>query len=108
MTKWVNPFYKSARWRRARAKCLRRYQYECQETLRYGTHIEAETVHHIYPIEDYPELALKQWNLLPVTDKKHNTFHNRFDNTITLKGKYWQERRKEEFDEWKNTRSGKE
>lgn len=101
MTKQANPFYKLPKWRRAREKSMRQHKYLCQEALRYGRNEEAELVHHIYPLEFYPELAFVQWNLLPVTNKRHNTFHNRKDDSLTDKGKYWQEKRKEEFDQWK-------
>ena len=71
----------------------------------YGPAKEAQTVHHIYPLELYPELALVNWNLLPVTFKAHNTFHNRIDNTITVKGKYWQKKRRKEFEVWQKQRT---
>lgn len=98
--KQAKSFYKSVKWRNARSKSMRSHKYLCQESLRYGRNEEAEIVHHIYPLELYPELAYVQWNLLPVTNKRHNTFHNRLDDTLTDKGKYWQERRKKEFNEW--------
>lgn len=98
--KIVNSFYKTRKWMKACEKSKRNHKYLCQESLRYGRREEAEMVHHIFPLEEYPELALVQWNLLPVTFKRHNTFHNRFDNTLTAKGKYWQEKRRKEFDQW--------
>lgn len=100
--KTVNPFYKTQRWRTASHKALRNQKYLCQESLRFGKRVEAEMVHHIYPLESYPELAYVQWNLIGVTFKKHNTFHNRFSNELTEKGLYWQEKRKKEFENWKN------
>ena len=101
--KTADPFYKSKKWQKARQKSLRSHKYLCQETLRYGRREEAEMVHHIYPRIEYPELAYESWNLLPVTNKRHNTFHNRKDDTLTNKGIYWQERRKKEFDDWKKS-----
>lgn len=100
LSKQAKPFYKLPKWRRAREKAMRQHKYLCQESLRYGRNEEAELVHHIYPLELYPALAFVQWNLLPVTNKRHNTFHNRNDDTLTEKGKYWQNKRKKEFEEW--------
>ncbi len=99
--KQVKPFYKTTKWKSAREKSLRNYKYLCQESLRYGKHEEAEMVHHIFPLEHYPELAYVQWYLLPVTNKRHNTFHRRTDNSLTEKGLYWQEKRMKEYDAWK-------
>lgn len=95
--KQVDPFYKTKRWRKKRAASFRKHEYLCQETRRFGLDEDAEVLHHIYPREQYPELEWEDWNLLPVTNKKHNTFHNRDDNTITAKGKYWQRKREREF-----------
>lgn len=98
--KEVNPFYKSKKWKRKRGVIMRHYDYLCQESRKYGMDVAAEAVHHIFPLEEYPELALVNWNLLPVTNKKHNTFHSREDNSITVKGKYWQQKRMREFNEF--------
>ncbi len=98
--KTADSFYKTSKWQRVRKKSLREHKYLCQETLRYGRNVEAEMVHHIYPRLEYPELAYEPWNLLPVTNKRHNTFHNRNDDSLTEKGKYWQEKRKKEFNAW--------
>lgn len=48
-------FYKEKRWVMKRCKILKRDKYLCQESKRYGKRIDADTVHHIYPREDYPE-----------------------------------------------------
>lgn len=63
--------------------------------------MQANTVHHIYFLEDYPELALVRWNLLAVNGDVHNTFHNREDGSPTAIAIYWQRKRKKEFEEWK-------
>lgn len=104
--KKVDPFYKTKKWRKKRAVMFRKYKYLCQETRRYGTDTDAEVLHHIYPKEEYPELAYEDWNLLPVTNKKHNTFHNREDNSITAKGMYWQRKREREFNAFYAERGG--
>ena len=97
----ANTFYKSSRWRKKREKILRRDGYQCVEAKRYGQYEEATTVHHIYPREDYPELEYADWNLISVSGKRHDTFHDRTTGAVTDKGKYWQNKRKREFEEWK-------
>lgn len=49
--------YKTARWRRLRARVLRRDGYRCRESARYGMIVQADTVHHVWPVEDWPEYA---------------------------------------------------
>lgn len=73
----------------------------CQEAKRYGQYEEATTVHHIYPIEEYPELAYADWNLISVSDRRHDTFHDRITGKMTEKGMCWQRKRRKEFEEWK-------
>ena len=57
----IDSFYKSKRWIKKKNAILRRYQYECQESKRYGIRVKAEMVHHIYPRKEYPELAIAVW-----------------------------------------------
>lgn len=73
----------------------------CQESKRYGKTVSATTVHHIFPVEFYPELALTDWNLLSLSSDKHNAMHVRDSHELTELGKQWQERRKKEFKEWR-------
>ncbi|MMZ48225.1 hypothetical protein D1872_98910 [compost metagenome] len=94
----TNPFYKSKRWKRKRAAILRRDKYMCQESKRFGKSESAVTVHHIYPLEHYPELALKDWNLVSLSDKQHNAMHDRQSHELTELGKAWQARVREHFD----------
>lgn len=49
--------YDSKRWDRIKSLALRRDGYRCQLSKRYGRAVQAEVVHHIYPVEDYPEYA---------------------------------------------------
>lgn len=94
-------FYRSTKWKRKRTKILRRDEYMCQQSRRYGKTEPATTVHHIYPLEYYPELALVDWNLLSLCDKQHNAMHDRVTHEMTELGLQWQERRKDEFQEWR-------
>lgn len=90
-------FYKSAKWKRKRAVILRRDEYLCQESKRYGKTEPATTVHHIYPFDIYPELALVDWNLICLSDKQHNAMHDRVTHEITALGQTWQQRKINEF-----------
>lgn len=97
-----DPFYRSTKWIKKRERIMRKYSYECQESKRFGIRVAAEMVHHIYPKEIYPELAFIDWNLLPLTNTKHNTFHDRENNEIIGRGLYWQRKRKIEFENFYN------
>lgn len=78
--------YKSKRWRKLREKILRRDGYMCQASLRYGRHIEADTVHHIFPVSKYPEYAWEPWNLISLSAAEHNAMHIRESEELTDKG----------------------
>lgn len=95
--------YKSRRWKRKRASILRRDQYMCQESKRYGKTEPATTVHHIYPLEFYPELAFVDWNLISLSDKQHNAMHDRITHELTSVGLAWQERVRDKFEEWRKS-----
>ncbi|MGD7051432.1 HNH endonuclease [Sutcliffiella horikoshii] len=85
-------FYNTPRWKAKRQVILRRDNYECRECKRYGKVTAANTVHHIFPLEDYYDLRLVNLNLYSCCNACHNSFHDRFTNEITLKGKQLQER----------------
>ena len=102
--KKVNPFYTRKRWRDKAARIKRRDSYLCQEALRYGKTLEADVVHHIYPLDEYPELAYASWNLLSLSDKYHNAMHDRKTNKVTELGKQWQHRKRIEFAAFMATR----
>ena len=84
--------YKSRRWRTLREKILRRDKYLCQENARYGRMIEATTVHHIWPAEDYPQYAWCEWNLVSLSAAAHNAMHDRETKKLTKLGEAWRER----------------
>lgn len=52
-------FYKKAVWRKLRVQALERDHYLCQACLRP----KATEVHHIKPLEEFPELGLTLSNL---------------------------------------------
>ena len=94
-------FYQSKGWTRKRARILRRDHYQCQEAKRYGEYREAVTVHHIFPLSEYPELALESWNLISLSNEYHNRMHDRNTGKITSEGLYWQRKRRKQFEEFK-------
>ena len=83
--------YKTMRWRRLREKILRRDGYLSREALRYGRRVEADTVHHIWPAEEFPAYAWQPWNLLSITQDEHRTMHNA-DGSLTEAGISWKRR----------------
>lgn len=95
-----DPFYRTTKWIKKRNRIMRKYSYECQESKRFGKSVQAEMIHHIYPREQYPELSFVDWNLLPLTNGKHNTFHDRENNSVIGQGLYWQQKRKKEFEKF--------
>ena len=43
-------------------------------------------VHHIYPVDEYPEYAYCLWNLISLSQSMHNTLHDRNTNKLTAEG----------------------
>ena len=84
--KFVDPFYKSKRWLALRQKVLKRDKYLCQISKRYGKRIDADTVHHIYPRDEYPEHQYCEWNLISLSNAMHNTLHDRTTKKLTQTG----------------------
>ena len=91
---------KSKKWEKFRDRIMRKHDYLCQESLRYGISTQAEMVHHIFPVSEYPELEFIEWNCLPLTNKKHNTFHDRVNDKVINQGLYWQKKRKKDFEDF--------
>lgn len=78
--------YKSSRWRHLAAKAMQRDGYKCQISKRYGKVVSAEVVHHIYPVDEYPEYAYCLWNLISLSRSRHNRLHNRETDKLTDEG----------------------
>ena len=85
-------FYKSSKWRKKRETILRRDNYLCQECKRYGKTTPAQTVHHIYPLERHPELALVSANLVSLCNECHERMHDRLTGELTPVGERWRDR----------------
>lgn len=67
--------YKGKRWKKKRKAILKRDNYLCQECKKYGRRREAQTVHHIKPVELFPELAFVDSNLTSLCGACHNKQH---------------------------------
>lgn len=80
-------WYDQPKWKRIRAKVMRRDCYVDQVAKRYGIMLPAEIVHHIFPKDDYPEYAFEPWNLVSVSRKTHNELHDRETDELTEKGR---------------------
>lgn len=78
--------YKRKRWKRLRERILKRDNYLCQASLRYGRRVEANTVHHIFPVSKYPEYRWEPWNLISLCAAEHNAMHIRETDELTDKG----------------------
>lgn len=79
-------FYRCARWERKRAKILRRDGYLCQISKRYGKTVPADTVHHIFPRDEFPEYQLSDWNLISLSASVHDTMHDRTSGKLSPAG----------------------
>lgn len=84
--------YQTKRWQKKRAAILRRDGYMCQVSKWYGKRTDAETVHHIWPVEDYPEYAWCDWNLISVSKDMHNKLHDRITGNLSAMGESLRQR----------------
>lgn len=78
--------YKAKRWERLRAQVMRRDGYRCQLSKRFGKAVPADLVHHIYPVDEFPEYAFEPWNLVSVSRAAHNKLHDRDSDKLTAEG----------------------
>ena len=78
--------YNSNKWKRLARAVMRRDGYMCQLSKRYGKNVPAEVVHHIYPVDEFPEYAYEPWNLISLSRKAHNTLHDRNTDALTAEG----------------------
>lgn len=78
--------YKARRWERLRAQVMRRDGYRCQLSKRFGKAVPADLVHHIYPVDEFPEYAFEPWNLIAVSRAAHNKLHDRDSDKLTAEG----------------------
>lgn len=86
MQKKADPYYKTKRWQRLRRYVLLRDGYQCQVFKREGMTVPADTVHHIFPREQYPEYKWENWNLISVSASAHDMLHDRSTGGLTRMG----------------------
>lgn len=84
--------YNNRKWERKRAAILARDGYMCRESRRYGKMVRADTVHHIFPVEFFPQYMWEGWNLISLSREQHNAMHERQTHKLTPKGKELMER----------------
>ena len=87
-------FYKSKSWERTRQLVLARDSYECQRCKELGLiHLDSKkqegfdktielNIHHIKPLEEYPELAHDLDNLVSLCLFHHNEIEGKLDNFL--------------------------
>ena len=78
-------FYDTPKWRHKSARVLSFYNYVDQVKKRYGKLEQADLVHHALPLEDFPEYAFNDHNLIPVSRMTHRGLHNE-DGSLTAAG----------------------
>lgn len=84
----VDNFYRQdRRWRQKREAILRRDKYIDQLELRAGRQVEANTVHHILPVEMFPQYRWENWNLISLSRQSHELLHNRITGELSHEGK---------------------
>ena len=79
--------YNEKQWRRLRERALKRDGYLDQIEKRYGRYKQAEVVHHIFPVDQYPEYQYSLWNLISLTRATHNRMHVRDTQELTKEGR---------------------
>lgn len=68
-------FYKSTAWELAREQALIRDTHLCQHCIKRKRLTPADMVHHIKPLNEYPDLAVVLENLLSLCNSCHNKEH---------------------------------
>lgn len=69
-------FHDKTRWRKRSKAIMGMDGYiDMAALMMYGIRQDADMVHHIYPVEDYPEYAYAEWNLISTSRKTHNKLH---------------------------------
>ena len=66
-------FYDSRAWRRVRREVMACDNNECQYCKARHKHTRGQVVHHIYHLDEYPQLGLQMWVDDPATgERKRN------------------------------------
>ena len=104
--------YKEPRWVALRKRILVRDKYIDQYWKRYGKFINADIVHHVFPVDKFPEYQWEEWNLVSVSKATHQQLHDRENDELTDMGiellKYVAGKNRIEIPQWVlNSRKGK-
>jgi len=76
-------FYKTTGWKQARKSALARDNYLCQDCMKLGYVVPAQTVHHIIPIKVMWQLRLIIDNMICLCESCHQQRHRKLgDNKI--------------------------
>lgn len=78
--------YNSQKWKRKRLQILKRDGYMCQHCKRYGKAVPATTVHHMQHVDEYPEMAFADKNLISLCEGCHNKQHP--EKAAAARGRY--------------------
>lgn len=79
-------FYKTNKWVALRNTALIRDKYKCQCCLANNKQVNATCVHHVFPIERFPQYSYELWNLMSLCDKCHDEMHNHYTGELSKKG----------------------
>lgn len=100
--------YNTSKWKRLACAIMRRDNYMCQLSKRYGKSVPAEVVHHIYPADEYPEYAYEPWNLISLSRAAHNKVHDHNNVELTDLGRMLMRKVEEDRRLFDGKRSGGE
>jgi 5-methylcytosine-specific restriction endonuclease McrA len=95
-------FHWSNEWKAKRKKILARDSYRDQWEARYGRNVNADTVHHIFPVEWFPEYKMASWNLISLSTKTHNMMHDRASGALTEAGMTLADRVARKYERWED------
>ncbi|EEI9985213.1 TPA: HNH endonuclease [Listeria innocua] len=79
-TNQLMKFYKCKEWLSLRQEALKRDNYECQRCKKKGKQRQADCVHHIKYVKEFPAFALTLSNLECLCNQCHNEEHERLPN----------------------------
>lgn len=82
----MTDFYHTKRWHRLRLAILQRDGWKCQFAAQNGRSEPAVTVHHIFPLSEYPEYKWEPWNLISLSYTAHDMMHDRNTSKLTRRG----------------------
>lgn len=79
--------YRSASWKKFRKSVLIRDGYICQHFKRYGLVRGANTVHHVIPVRERPDLEWESSLMVSLSKEAHDIMHDRWTDNLSEEGK---------------------